>query len=70
MQAMAEARGIAVIDHYDYILRKGAAPEEMHWPHDGHWTPAGHQWAAEAVLEWLKENRGVCAGGHEPARGE
>ena len=70
MQAMAEARGIPVIDHYDYILRKGAAPEEMHWLHDGHWTPAGHQWAAEAVFEWLQENRDVCAGGHEPARGE
>ena len=69
LQDMAEARGIPVIDHYDYILRKGADPNEMYWPHDGHWTPAGHQWAAEAVHEWLQANRDDCNGQAAP-RGE
>ncbi len=61
LQAMAEARGIAVVSYSDYIARNGIDPKETRWSHDDHWTPAGHQWAAEAVLEWLKENRGVCA---------
>ena len=26
---------------------------------DRHWNATGHQWAAEAVLEWLKENQQV-----------
>ena len=61
MNEMAEARGIPVIDQYDYIRRQGADPEDAHWPHDGHWNAAGHQWAAEALLEYLKQNPEVCA---------
>ena len=57
LAALAEARGIPVIDYNDYVLRQGAVPRrDATWARDGHWNVAGHQWAAEALLEYLKEN--------------
>ena len=60
MNALAQARDIPVIDQYDYILRQGGSYEDAHWPHDAHWNPTGHQWATEALLEYLKQNQWVC----------
>ena len=60
MADLAESRGIPVIDQYDYIIRQGAGPMDAQWAHDVHWNIAGHQWAAEALLEYLKENQGIC----------
>ena len=60
MNALAEARGIPVIDQYDYIRRQAGEIQEAHWVHDQHWNAQGHQWAAEALLEYLKENPGIC----------
>ena len=56
----AAERRIPVIDQSDWIRRRGAELRDAHWPHDAHWNPAGHQWAAEALLEYLKRNRDVC----------
>ena len=61
MNAMAAALDIPVIDQADYILRQGAALEDAHWRHDLHWNADGHRWAAEALLEWLRDNQEVCA---------
>ena len=60
LRAMAEARGIPIIDLYDYITRQGAEPIDAHWAQDGHWNPTGHRWAAEALLEYLKQHPGMC----------
>ena len=60
LSAIAEARGIPVISYYDYIVRQGHNPMDARWRYDFHWNAVGHQWAAEAVLEWLKANQGVC----------
>ncbi len=61
LNAMAEARGIPVIDQYDYIRRQGADPEsDARWTYDDHWNVNGHQWAAEALLKYIKENPEVC----------
>ena len=60
MSAIAETHGIPVIDNYDYIASQGHDVKDARWPNDGHWNAIGHQWAAEAVLEWLKENPDVC----------
>ncbi len=61
LTALAEARGIPVIDYNDYVLRQGAEPRrDARWEHDAHWNTAGHRWAAEALLEYLKENQEIC----------
>ena len=60
LTALAEARGIPVIDYNDYVLRQGAEPRDARWEHDSHWNTAGHRWAAEALLEYLKANQEIC----------
>ena len=61
LRAMAAARGIPVIDQHEHIVSRNGRMEDAHFPADRHWSPAGHQWAAEALLEHLKRNRNVCA---------
>ena len=52
LTALAEARGIPVIDYHDYVHRQGAEPRrDTRWEHDNHWNIAGHRWAAEALLD-------------------
>ena len=60
LSAIADARGIPIINQYDYILRRGAEVTDAHWAHDGHWNPTGHRWAAEALLEYLEQHPEVC----------
>lgn len=57
---LAANRGIPVLSQYDHILRQGGAIEDANWPYDGHWTPAGHQWAAEVLLDYLQQNPEIC----------
>ena len=60
MHTLAKERGIPVIDQTDYILRQGNKITDAHWKHDRHWNTIGHQWAAKALLEYLKANPHVC----------
>ena len=60
MSALAHARGIPTIDFYDYVTRRGNRVEDAHWPRDWHWNPTGHQWAAEALLEYLQQHPEIC----------
>ncbi len=68
LTALAEPRGIPVIDYNDYVLRQGAElPKDAIWKYNGHWNVAGHRWAAEALLEYLKENQEICTRRKRPA---
>jgi len=60
LNAMAEARDIPVIDQRDFIVRRGGDIADAHWAHEAHWNPTGHRWAAEVLLEYLKQNQGIC----------
>ena len=60
MADMARERGIPVINQSDYVARQGGKIEDAHFAHDIHWSAQGHQWAAEALLEWLRGNPQVC----------
>ena len=60
LNAIAKARGIPVISDYAYILRQGYDAKDGRWRYDFHWNATGHQWVAEAVLEWLRANQDVC----------
>ena len=51
---LAAERDIPVIDQRDFIYRQGADLRDARWAHDNHWSPNGHRWAAEALLEYLK----------------
>ena len=62
LKAAAEERGIPVIDQYDYIIRQGGRAGDARWPHNLHWSPTGHRWAAEALLEYLKQHPETCGG--------
>ena len=57
---MAATLDIPVIDQSHYILRQDADLTDAQWPHDYHWNPAGHQWAAEALLEYIEQRPEVC----------
>ena len=61
LNALAETEGIPVISLYDYIIRQGNSSKDAHWQHDHHWNAVGHQWAAEALLEYLRQHPEVCA---------
>ena len=59
LSAIAERLGIPVFSDYDYILRQGY-DEWSVFSIKSHWNATGHQYVAEAVLEWLKENQAAC----------
>lgn len=58
--AIADHLDIPVIDQHDYIISTGAVSTDAKWKHDWHWNKDGHRWAAEALLEWLRDNQDVC----------
>ena len=67
LSRLAAAHNIPVISLHDYILRQGGDVSAAVWSHDTtHWNPQGHQWAAEALLQWLEQNREVCEMGTSP----
>ena len=59
---MAKAREIPVVSLQDHMNHIGAEVEDARWPHDGHWSVAGHRWAAEALLGYLQQNQTICTG--------
>ncbi len=63
LRAIAGELRIPVVSLYDHIVRRGGRVRDAHWRHDVHWTPAGHQWAAEAILEHLRLRPDTCARG-------
>ena len=67
LKKLAGERGIPVIDQSDVIRRAGAAGADAQWAHDYHWNPAGHRWAAQALLEYLERNQWICDKGRSGA---
>ena len=60
LNAIAESRGIPVFSDYAYNISQEHDVYEGHLPSDVHWNATGHQWVAEAILEWLNANQDVC----------
>ena len=60
--SLATDREIPIVSLDDYMTSRGIAPQGARWPHNRHWNPDGHQWAAEALLEYLEHNPTICTG--------
>ena len=60
-ERLAVRHGIPVIDQAEYILLQGGELRDAAWRHNDHWSPAGHRWAAEALLEHLRRHPEICA---------
>ncbi len=59
LAAMLSERDIAYVSLHDHIQRSGGKISQAHWKHDGHWSPQGHVWAAEALAQEIAKN-GPC----------
>lgn len=59
-ERLAGGRGIPVVDQAEYILRQGHELRDAVWRHNDHWSPAGHRWAAEALLSHLQRHPEIC----------
>lgn len=53
VESWARSESIAVIS-LDHAFRSAPSPEKFYFTYDGHWTAAGHAFAAEAVRKHLK----------------
>lgn len=63
MESLAAERGIPVLDLHERLVRRdgGAARiGDLHFPNDIHWNPAGHRFAAEALLDHLRGHPEIC----------
>jgi hypothetical protein len=60
LERLAKARNIPVIDLYAYIRTHGGRTIDARRLYDGHWSPQGHRWAAEAVLDHLAAHPALC----------
>ena len=63
LRAIAGKLRIPVVSLHDHVVGRGGRIRDAHWRHNSHWSPAGHQWAAEAILEHLRRHPDVCARG-------
>src|SRR5690606_29654848 len=57
---MLDARGIPYVDQQAYLDSIGADSEAARFRHDGHWSPEGHRYAADALLRLFEKNPGLC----------
>ena len=61
LRRITESLNIPTISMHDYIINQGGRVKDAHWNVDYHWSPTGHQWAAEAILEHIEEDwEGKC----------
>jgi hypothetical protein len=60
LRQLASARGIPLLDLYDFIVARGGAVRDAHFRRDGHWSAQGHRWVAEMLLERFAAEPALC----------
>lgn len=63
LNAIAKKVDVPVIDQRKYIVSRGMDPAEAKFRNDGHWSSKGHEWAAEAIMAYVKSTANVCGKG-------
>jgi hypothetical protein len=61
LEQLASAREVPVIDLSSYIQSIGQDPKKASFAHDGHWSPSGHLWAAQALNQYIQHHPGACS---------
>ena len=61
LRALTETRRIPLISQHDYIVRQGGRVSGARFRYNQHWNAQGHQWAAEALSEYLARHPEACA---------
>ena len=57
---LLDERGIDAVDQVEFILANGGAVQDAQFSRDGHWSPQGHKWAAEALLSYFEKKEKLC----------
>ncbi|GGF65001.1 hypothetical protein GCM10007301_26000 [Azorhizobium oxalatiphilum] len=60
LQALAAERQIPLVDMTAFMEKRGYPEGEATFAHDGHWTPKGHAWAAEALFDYFAAHPALC----------
>jgi hypothetical protein len=60
LRELARSRNIPIVDFRAYIESIHEDPLKASFAHDGHWSPSGHQWAAQALNEYFRGHPEVC----------
>jgi len=55
IEEIADRLDLPLIDLFP-IFEKNGGIEQSHFSYDGHWNSTGHQWAAEAVVDYILEH--------------
>ena len=53
LKAITLGLDLPMLDLYPLFTAQGGTAA-AHWNHDGHWNAIGHQWAAEAIADFLE----------------
>jgi hypothetical protein len=53
LKAVTLGLDLPMLDLYPLFTARGGTAA-AHWKHDGHWNATGHQWAAEAIADFLE----------------
>jgi hypothetical protein len=66
MRQLAQEQGWMFIDllepfQHEALVRGLAGEELLYYQYDGHWTPSGHQLAAEIIADFMQAHRADCA---------
>ncbi len=59
LRNMLKEKDIPLLSLNEHIAARNGKTADAHWRHDGHWSPQGHTWAAETVLDYIADAR-VC----------
>jgi hypothetical protein len=56
LKAILDELGLPLLNlHREFARHRDRSASR--WKFDGHWTPTGHQWAADAILSYLKKHQ-------------